>query len=491
MQDVILTLDLGTTALKVTLFDLQAGVLASSHAEYPTIHPKDGWAEQDPEAWWEAVVRAVRALDPATLFTGRRLIAIGLTSQREGVVPVDREGHPLARCIIWMDRRAQGEAEDLGRRFPDLHQRTGMLPEATFTAGKVLWLRRHEPDLLRRAALFLQPRDYLYYRLTGVPVTDPSLASRTMLYDLRRRTWAEDVLLAVGLRAAQLPPIHPSIWSPGKMTLEAAQALGLTAGTPVVVGGGDRPCEALGAGALEGRAMESTGTATNISLPGTLPEPLPAGILISAHVVPGLFLWEQGLTASGAILRWLESVVGLAGESDLTARAAQSPPGARGLLLLPHFIGARAPWWNPRARAVWSGFTLAHTGDDMVRSVLEAIAFDGRGCLEVLERHGRRVEEVVLVGGGARSRVWAAIKANIWKKTVTLPRMTDAASLGAMVLAGAAVGALRLDDAAHLNPPVDRYEPDPEVSARYDEIYAAYRDLNALMASADVDAHGI
>ena len=163
MQDVILTLDLGTTALKVTLFDLQAGVLASSHAEYPTIHPKDGWAEQDPEAWWEAVVRAVRALDPATLFTGRRLIAIGLTSQREGVVPVDREGHPLARCIIWMDRRAQGEAEDLGRRFPDLHQRTGMLPEATFTAGKVLWLRRHEPDLLRRAALFLQPRDYLYY----------------------------------------------------------------------------------------------------------------------------------------------------------------------------------------------------------------------------------------------------------------------------------------------------------------------------------------
>lgn len=487
MADTILTLDLGTTALKATLFDLDGAVLARRTAEVATVHPREGWVEQDAEAWWAAAVTAVSALDMATASSGRRLLAIGLTSQREGVVPVARDGRPLARCIIWMDRRAQAEAEELGERFPDLHQRTGMMPEATFTAGKILWLRRHEPDLLRRAAWLLQPRDYLYLRLTGVPLTDPSLASRTMFYDLRRRRWAEDILEAVGVRAEQLPPVHPSIWAPGRLTRDAAGALGLPDGLPVVAGGGDRPCEVLGVGATERRAMESSGTATNLSLPGPLPERIPEGILISAHVVPGQFVWEQGLGPSGAILRWLEDLLRGAGgevaegETATTARAAASPPGARGLLFLPHPQGARAPWWNPRARAAWSGLTLEHTGDDLARSALEAVAFDGRGALDALARSGRPVEEIVLAGGGGRSRVWAGIKANIWNRPVILPRLADAASLGAMVLAGAAVGALALDDAARLNPPVQRIDPDPTQAARYDELYAAYRDLYARM----------
>jgi len=484
----ILTLDLGTSALKATLFGLDGAVLARGGGAVPTLHPRDGWAEQDPEDWWAAARSAVAALDIAGAVgrgAGGRIRAIGLTSQREGVVPVARDGHPLARCIIWMDRRAQAEAEELGRQFPDLHQRTGMIADATFTAGKLLWLRRHEPDVLRRAAWLLQPRDYLYLRLAATVLTDPSLASRTMFYDLRRRRWAEDVLEAVGVRTEQLPPVHPSLWAPGRLTREAAADLGLTEGVPVVAGGGDRPCEVLGAGATERRAMESSGTATNLSLPGPLPEPVPEGILISAHVVPGQFLWEQGMAPSGAILSWLGGILGVStrtaseGETDLTARGAASPPGARGLLFLPHPNGARAPWWNPRARAAWSGLSLDHTPDDLVRSVLEAIAFEGRGALEALARHGRAVDEVVLVGGSGRSKVWAGIKANIWNRPVILPRQADAASLGAMILAGAAVGALTLDDAARLNPPSARLDPDPAVAVRYEEIYARYRDLYA------------
>lgn len=486
MAEGILTLDLGTSALKATLFDLDGVIVARGTAEVPTLHPRSGWAEQDPDAWWEAARSAVAALNLAgAAGAARRILAIGLTSQREGVVPVSRDGRPLARCIIWLDRRAQAEAEDLGRQFPDLHQRTGMVPEATFTAGKVLWLRRHEPDILRRAAWLLQPRDYLYLRLAATPLTDPSLASRTMFYDLRRRRWAEDVLEAVGVRAEQLPPVHPSIWAPGRLTKEAAADLGLTQGLPVVAGGGDRPCEVLGVAATERRAMESSGTATNLSLPGPLPEVVPEGILISAHVVPGQFLWEQGMAPTGAILQWFGDLfahsadITVEGETDITMQASRSVPGARGLLFLPHPEGARAPWWNPRARAAWAGLTLNHGPDDLARSVLEAIAFEGRGALDLLARHGRTVDEVVLAGGSGRSRVWASIKASIWNRPVILPRHADAASLGAMILAGAAVGALTLDAAARLNPPVARFEPDPTAAARYDDVYAAYRDLYA------------
>jgi xylulokinase len=486
MADAILTLDLGTSALKATLFDLDGAVLARGAAEVPTVHPREGWAEQDPDAWWEAARTAVAALKLAgAAGAGRRILAIGLTSQREGIVPVGRDGRPLARCIIWLDRRAQAEAEELGRQFPDLHQRTGMVPEATFTAGKVLWLRRHEPDILRRAAWLLQPRDYLYLRLAATALTDPSLASRTMFYDLRRRRWAEDVLEAVGIRSEQLPPVHPSIWAPGRLTREAAADLGLTDGLPVVAGGGDRPCEVLGAGATERRAMESSGTATNLSLPGPLPETIPEGVLISAHVVPGQFIWEQGMAPSGAILQWVGALLSPStqnpaeGETDLTGRAAASAAGARGLLFLPHPQGARAPWWNPRARAAWWGLTLDHTPDDLARSVLEAIGFEGRGALEVLARAGRPVDEVILAGGSGRSRVWAAIKASIWNRPVILPRHADAASLGAMLLAGAARGVLALDDAARLNPPTARIDPDPALAAQYEEIYAAYRQLYA------------
>lgn len=476
LSPTILTLDLGTTALKATLFDLDGDVLAAAQTTFPTRRPRPGWAEQDAQEWWQATVSATRQVVRAAAAPVPALAGVGLTSQREGVVPVDERGEPVAACIIWMDRRAQPEAEALGREFPDLHRRTGMRPEATFTAAKVRWLARHEPETLRRARWLLQPRDFLYFRLTGVVLTDPSLASRTMLYDLRARAWAPDLVAAAGASPDQLPPVLPSLWAPGRLTAEAAGALGLPEGTPVVVGGGDRACEALGTGARPGRAMESTGTTTNLSLPAEgLPE-VPDGILVSLHVVPGQVLLEQGLSASGAALEWVRVLAGLT-VADLDEVAPQSPPGARGLRLLPHFHGARAPWWDPAARAVWSGFTLAHDRPDLVRSVLEAVACEVRGCLEVLRASGQRVEEVVLAGGGARSRVWAAIKAHTWRLPVLLPRVTEAASLGAMVLAAAGLGLRPLEEAAALNPPVGRIDPDPALAAQYDRVYAEHRAL--------------
>ncbi|MDR7402749.1 MAG: FGGY family carbohydrate kinase [Armatimonadota bacterium] len=486
MRDAVLTLDLGTTACKATWFDLDGRPLAAASAEYPTRHPRPGWAEQDPEEWWTAAVAAARRAREAA--GAVRTVAVGLSSQREGVVPVDDRGTPLGPCIIWMDRRATAEARVLAERFGDeLRERTGLRADPTFTACRLLWLRRHQPELYSRTRYFLQPRDFLYHRLTGTPVTDPSLASRTLLFDIRRLTWWPEMAEAVGVDLSRFPPLYPSSSAPGALQPPAASALGLTPGTPVAVGAGDRACEALGLGLAGETAMVSTGTTTNVSVAvPQVPEVLGPGVLCSAHCLPGQYLLEQGLGASGAILRWLRDRI-LAGRLDypaLDALAQDSPPGARGLLLLPFFAGARAPRWNPAARGVWFGLTLSHDLGDLVRSVLEGVAYEVRACLEELHRIGVAVTTLVSAGGAARSALWREITADVTARPVAVPVQTEAASLGAMLLAAAAVGAAAdpLAAAQQANPAVVTVRPQASRAARYERSYRLYAAVYAAVA---------
>lgn len=475
MKETVLTLDLGTTAVKATLFTLDGAVRAQAAREYQTERPRPDWAEQDPEAWWEASVEATRALRDLS-----SVKAIGLTSQREGVVPVDAQGKPLARCIIWQDRRAHREAEELASAFGDvLHARTGMRPDPTFTAPKLLWMRRHDPDPFNRARWFLQPRDFLYLRLTGCAVTDPSLASRTMLWDTRAGVWWEEGLAYVGVRPDQFPPVYPSTAMPGALSPEAARAFGLQPGIPVVVGAGDRACEAIGVGAAGGRVMVSTGTTTNVSTATPeLPASLDARLLYSAHGIPGWYLIEQGLSTSGSILRWLRDEV-LGGQwtyADLDRLAAGSPPGARGLILLPFFMGARSTRWNPRARGAFLGLSLGHRLGDIARSVLEGVAMEVRACLDLLREGNIPVSEVVAVGGGSRSDLWNQILADAAGCPVVVPKEREAASLGAMILAAAGLGVIREVAASGrtLNPVVTTFAAREEVARRYEKLYSLY-----------------
>ena len=237
---------------------------AQAAAEYPTLHPQPGWAEQAPEAWWDAVARSGRQLPPDLR---RGVAAVGLSSHRGGVVPMDGAGRPLGPCIIWMDRRSAAETDALVSAFgrERLHRVTGLVPDTEFTASKLLWLRAHTPDLFRAARLYLQPRDYLYFRLTGAPATDYTLASRTMLFDLDRRGWWEEGCAFVGVTPAVFPPVFPSTAAPHRVGRWAAEALGIPAGVPVSLGAGDRQCEVLGSGAGDGWVMVSTGTTTNVS----------------------------------------------------------------------------------------------------------------------------------------------------------------------------------------------------------------------------------
>ncbi len=472
LQPTILTFDLGTSACKVCLWDLQGNLLASADEGYPIHHPRPDWAEQDPADWWRAAVAAGRRCLTGRIVSG--LAAIGLSSQREGVVPLDAAGLPLGRCVIWMDRRCRDQAVRLGEEFgiPFLHHHTGLAPDPNYTACKLLWFREHQPELLERAARFLQPRDFLYYRLTGVPVTDYTLASRTMMFDLRRERWWPDIFRRVGIREEQFPPLHRSVEAPYRLSGEAAAALGLPAGIPVALGGGDRACEAVGAGLSGGRAVDSTGTATQISMvTDHLPENLgrvPCGI----HAIPGRFLFELGITTTASAMRWLRELTGLSPEEMplLEREAAASPRGARGLIMFPFLMGARSVRWNPDARGLLLGLSLGHTRGDIARALMEGVGYEAGVCVEGLHAVGLAPTEVVVIGGGARSDLWVRIKADILGIPLLRPRHTEAASLGAALLAARAVGLIDNPEASarEWNPVSEAVAPDPDAVRFYE-----------------------
>jgi xylulokinase len=487
-MDTILTFDLGTTGCKVCLWDTQGTLVSSADQGYPIHHPKPDWAEQDSGDWWNAALKAGRQC-LAGQDTGR-IAVIGLSSQREGVVPIGRDGQPLAPCIIWMDRRCRPQCARLGEEFGDsfLHHHTGVAPDPNYTGCKLLWLRENQPELLERAALFLQPRDFLHYRLTGKPAMDYTLASRTMMLDLRREAWWPEMFARVGIRVDQFPPLFRSIEAPHGVAAEAASALGLPTGIPVALGGGDRSCEGVGAGLSGKRASDSTGTATQVSMVANrLPENLgrvPCGI----HAIPGRYLLELGASTTASAMRWLRELFGLPAEdpSALECEVSQSPPGARNLLMLPFLMGARSIRWNPDARGVLLGLSLGHTRGDIARALMEGVGYEVETCLDGLRDVGVLPGEMVVIGGGAKSDLWAQIKADVLGMPVSRPRYTEAASLGAAILAATAVGLVSDPEATARvwNPIVQTFAPNPEATRTYrsgrklfDDVYTALLPL--------------
>jgi xylulokinase len=486
MVDCILTFDIGTSACKVCLWNTQGVLLASADEGYPTHHPQPDWAEQDPEDWWRASVAAARRC--LTGHEGDSIIVLGLSSQREGVVPIGRNGTPLDRCIIWMDRRCRDQAVRLGNEFgiSFLHRHTGLAPDPNYTACKLLWMREHQPEILDRTSVFLQPRDYVYYRLTGAHVTDFTLASRTMMMDIRRQTWWPDMLRRVGVRENQFPPIHRSTEAPHRLSPAAAGDIGLPEGIPVSLGAGDRPCEAVGIGLFGQRVIDSVGTASNICMAiDRLPDDL-GRVPCSVHATPGRWLLELGITTSGSLMRWFRELLDLSPEeaAGLEVEAGSSPRGARSLLVFPFLMGARSVRWNADARGLLLGLSLGHTRGDITRAIMEGVGYETTSCLGGLRGLGLAPAEVVAMGGGARSDLWLQIKADILATPVLRPRYTEAASLGAALLAARAVDLIDDLDATgrEWNPIQRAVVPEPEAVRFYEERRALFEDVyQALM----------
>ncbi len=491
MKRYILAHDLGTTGNKATLFDAEGIMLVSAFSAYETAHPFGHWAEQDPEDWWRAVIETTQRLLAEARVAPQDVAVIGFSGQMMGCLPVDVSGRPLRRCIIWADQRAVEQANQLAAALGEeyVYRVTGHRISPTYSLAKIMWVRDHEPDVFAQAHKFLHVKDFIAMRMTGAFVTDRSDASGMNLYHLEGGSWSREILEAVCLDEHLLPEVHDSTDVVGELSGPAAEALGLVAGIPVVIGGGDGASAAVGAGAIaEGPAYNYIGASSWISFAS--PRPIyDAGrrIFNWAHMVPGMFLPCGTMQAAGGSYQWLRRQVCWyeAKEAEqrridvyevMNQRAEQSPPGANGLLFLPYLQGERSPHWNPKARGGFIGLQITHTRADIIRAVLEGISMNLRTILFSFLDAGARIEEVTLIGGGAKGKLWRQILADVYGRPVLRPRLLEeATSLGAAVAAGVGVGLFRnfgiVNDLIEI---VDRHTPRPDAQAEYERLYPIF-----------------
>lgn len=491
----LLGLDVGTTSVKAGLFDAAGRQVAAEGREYPLSHPAPDHVEIDAEAWWSSAVAAVRGVLASPGVSPHAVAAMGVSSQGETIVAVDADGRPLGPALVWLDNRATAEARQLAAQFPNalVYDRTG-IPDVnpTWPASKLLWWRDHEPQLFRDAARFLLVEDFVLHRLTGRFVTEGGIQCTSMLFDIVEGRWWHEMLDAVGVGPERLPDIASPGSVVGRLTPDAAAALGLPVGLPVVAGGMDQGAGAVGVGNTgSGVVSESTGGALTVQAAvarhgGDPSRQTPVYI----HSAPGQYLYCPVCPTGGMALTWFRDNLGVpemerarrqgASAYDLlTALAAAIPPGCDGLTMLPHLAGAFSPEYVPEARGAFIGITLAHTRGHFVRSVLEAVAFMLRRNVELVSRAGAPATEIRSHGGGARSRLWNQIKADACGLPVVTLEGEDAAVRGDAMLAGVAVGVfpdLAAADAA-LVATQDRYEPDPANRAAYDDAYDRYNRL--------------
>jgi xylulokinase len=480
----ILAHDLGTTGNKATLFDAASGTAVVTALEaYETAYPHPNWAEQESADWWRAARDSTRELLARSGVAPGDIAVVSFSGMMNGALPVDAAGVPLRSAIIWADQRATAEAELLAQccGVEQVYRRTGHRPGASYTAAKMLWMQRHQPELYARTHQFLQAKDYIAYKLSGAFATDYSDASSTNLFDLERRDWAADMIEAVGLERQKLPPAHPSSAVIGKVSAEAAGETGLLAGTPVVIGGGDGACATVGAGSVyPGDAYNYIGSSSWIAVTAEQPLYDPRMRTFTfAHLDPELYFPTGTMQTAGGSYDWLERL--LRGEretplyDEMGAAAASVEPGAKGLLFLPYLIGERSPHWNPLARGAFVGLTMAHGRAEMARAVLEGVAFNLKMILDAFLEQGAAIQAMRLIGGGARSALWRQILADVYSLPILRPALlAEATSLGAAIAGGVGVGLFPNFRVAHELVQVEEAErPDPAHSRRY----AALHDL--------------
>lgn len=494
----ILAHDLGTTGNKASLWDSEGKACAGAFYGYATEMPRLTWAEQNPDDWWQAVCVSTRQLLASARIQPAEVACISFSGQMMGCVAVDRQARPLRNAIIWADHRAADGAQAIAAVGPEaVNRSTGHRVGPSYSGSKMLWLRTHEPAIFAQVYKFLQAKDYIVARLTGKFVTDYSDACGTLLYDLLRKDWSSQILDATDLDRALLPDLHASTDVVGEVTAQAAAEVGLAAGTPVVIGGGDGVCAAAGAGVVrEGSAYTYIGSSAWIGIATRQPIFDPAMRTFTfAHLAPGMFTPTGAMQAAGAAYQWLRDTLCDVEKAEaarlnvspyqlMDALVEQSPAGANGLLCLPYLMGERSPRWNPAARAAYVGLTIKHTRADMLRAVLEGVTFNLRGVLDAFEQQGAVIPSMRAIGGGARGRVWRQIMADVFHRPVERPALLEGAtSMGAAIAGGVGVGLFKdFTIAETLTPVTDTSMPDPRAAALYDRLYAAFnRAYDALL----------
>lgn len=491
----LIGIDSSTTATKALLIDESGDVIAVASDEYGFETPHPLWSEQSPSLWWHGAIASIRAVLTQSAIDAADVKGIGLTGQMHGLVLLDEHGDVLRPSILWNDQRTAQQCDEIRQRVgkAQLVAQTGNDALTGFTAPKILWVREHEPDIYAKVRQILLPKDYLRYRLTGEFGMDVADGAGTLLIDLKRRDWSSNVLDALEIPRAWLPQLYEGPEITGHLTAAAAEATGLTVGTPVMAGGGDQAAQAVGVGAVkEGIIALTLGTSGVVF--GSVNQPFyePEGRLHAfCHSVPNRWhLMGVMLSAAGS-LRWYRDTVAPGVDFDaLVAPVADIPAASEGLLFLPYLTGERTPHPDPMARGAFIGLTVRHGLPHMTRAVLEGVAFGLRDSFELMKGVGlAEIEQVRVSGGGARSPLWRQILADVMDSELVTVNTTEGAAYGAALLAGVGAGIWPSVDAACDNAIrlTGSTTPNTEIVSHYDKAYEQYSALYPILKNTFVN----
>lgn len=509
-DQLFLGIDIGTTGCKALLLDRAGSVRSTAASEYPLSTPRPLWSEQEPRDWWRGACKAIRETVARAQASAGDIACVGLTGQMHGLVLLDTHGKPLRPAILWNDQRTSAECDEIHRRVGGEmggHERviqiTGKPALPSFTAPKVLWVRTHEPDVFRRAAHLLLPKDYVRYCLSGAFAIDVADGSGTGLLDVRQRAWSLEMVAALDVPKGWLPDVFESPAVCARVSNEGAAATGLLAGTPIVAGAGDQAAEAVGLGAIhDGEVSVAIGTSGVVFVSFDSPRIERDGLLHAyCHASPGKWHMMGVMLSAGGSLRWYRDVLCEAERAEaakrgvdpyeiITESAARAPPGCEDLIFLPYLTGERTPHADPNARGAFVGFTLRHTKAHLARAVIEGVTFGLLDCLNLVRDLGFNAKSVRVSGGGSHSAFWRQMLADVFNADVATVNTTHGAALGAAILAAVGAGAFTSVDqaCASLVRETSRTAPGANASVypvfveRYRSLYRSLQDEFAAIA---------
>lgn len=455
MKQYLMAHDLGTSGNKATLFTTDGELVGSEVISYDAHYFNDGWVEQNPEDWWNAVCVSGKNLIRKTNIDSKDILAVSFSGQMMGCLCVDKEGNPLRPSIIWADQRAVKETQKLENKISqwDFYQLIGHRNTPSYGIQKLMWVKEHEPEVYKNTYKVLNAKDYIVLKLTGKFFTDPSDANSCGCYELESGKWSERIIEYAEVDFDKFPEIKPSTYIAGTIKKEASVVCGLSEDTKVVIGAGDGVVANIGCGSIApGKTYSCMGTSAWIT--STSEKPVydkKMRVVTWPHVIPGLYAPNGTMQYAGGSYSWLKNtlcdVEGLGILTDavepyvyLNKKASESSVGANGLIFLPHLLGERAPRWNPNVKGAWIGMTPETNRSDIIRSVLEGVSMNLEICLQILRKE-IKIEKIMIVGGGARSDVWRQIMADIYDVDITVPMLLEESnSMGAAVIAGVGCG---------------------------------------------------
>lgn len=483
----LLGIDIGTSSVKAMLLDEENGRSYVAAREYDVVIPKKGFAEQDPETWWELLKEVLSELKYKDGNGFEKISSIGFSGQMHGLVMVDKDGRPVRNAILWLDQRSEKQLDEIKEQvsFQEMVSTTHNRPFTGFAFPSLLWVKENEPEVYDRCYKIMHPKDFIRLRLTGRFGSDMSDASSSSGFNVGGRDWAWDIMRRMGIDEDKLPECHEATETAGAVTAEAAKETGLKEGVTVVFGSGDQPAQSIGNGAVkEGIVISNIGTGGQIA---TYSAKDACDRYLRTHTfchgIGKAYTIFGASLCSGLSLKWLKNnVVGAESYDVMSKMADEVPAGSEGLIYLPYLTGERTPHMNPKAKGIFFGMSLAHDRRHFARAVMEGVTFGLKDSLEIFNEMGLSVDRIIASGGGAKSSVWLQMQADIFEKEVIVCKVKEQACLGACIMAGIGEGVFAdAEEAADKLVEFDDrvYTPSPETARKYRAAYSVFKKIYA------------